>query len=98
MRLNHIDCFSHFLELIYRGLNPNLLKLAQLLIDGDVESNPWPTQNDFKFPRGRPNKIRVFKGTEKKFDLSEDINVNVASYPKVQNVFFQYKTTSQPKQ
>ena len=79
----HIDCFSHFLELNYRGLNLNFLKLAQPLIDGDVESNPGPTQNDCKSPHGCPKKIRVFKGTTKKFDLSENINVNIASYSKV---------------
>ena len=38
VRLKHIDYFSHFLELIYRGLNLDFLKLAQLLIDGDIES------------------------------------------------------------
>ena len=72
----------------YRGLNLNFLKLAQLLIDSDEESNPGPTQNDCKSPRGRPKKIRVFKGTARKFDLSENININVASYPNVKSVFF----------
>ena len=38
VRLKHIDRFSHFLELNYRGLNFNVLKLTQLLIDGDEES------------------------------------------------------------
>ena len=63
VRLKHIDCFSHFLELNYRGLNLNFLKLLQLLIDGDIESNPGPTQNDCKSLRVCPKKIRVFKRT-----------------------------------
>ena len=88
MRLKYSDCFFHFLEYNYRELNLNFLKLAHLLIDGDVESNPGPTQNDCNSPRGRPKKIRVFKRTAKKFDLSENINVNIPSYPEVQNVFF----------
>ena len=50
VRLKHIDCFSHFLELNHRGVNLNFLKLAQVLINGDVESNPGPTQNDCKSP------------------------------------------------
>ena len=59
------------------------------MIDGDVESNPGTTQNDCKSPCGRPKKKkRVFKGRAKKFDYSENINVNSASYPNVQNVFF----------
>ena len=46
VRLKHIDCLYHFLELNYLGLNLNFLKLAQLLIHGDMESNQGPTQND----------------------------------------------------
>ena len=96
--LKHCDCLSHFLGLNYTGLNLNFLRLAQLLIDGDIESNSGPTQNDCRSPRGRPKKIKVFKGIPKKFDLSENNNVNAASSPKVQNVFFQCNTTSQLKQ
>ena len=73
VRLKHSDCLSHFLELNYRGLSLNFLKLAQLLIDGDVESNPGSTQNDCTSPSGRPKKIRVFQGTTKTFDFSENI-------------------------
>ena len=36
---------------------------------------------------GCPKKIKVFKGTAKKFDLIEN-KINVASDPKVQNCFF----------
>ena len=46
VRLKHMGCFSHFLELNFQGLNHNFLKLAPLLIDGDVESNPGSAQND----------------------------------------------------
>ena len=50
VRFKHIDSSCHFLELNYRGYNLNFLKLKQLLVDGDVESNPGPTQNDCKSP------------------------------------------------
>ena len=66
VRLKHSDCLSHILDLNYRGLNLNFLKLAQLLIDGNVNSNPGPTQNECKSPRGCPKKIKFFKGTPKK--------------------------------
>ena len=85
VRFKHIySC--HFLELNYRGYNLDFLKLKQLLTDGDVESNPGPTQNDCKSPVGRPNKIKVFKGTAEKCDLTEN-KVNVASDPKVHCFF-----------
>ena len=50
VRFKHIDSSCHFLELNCRGYNLNFLKLKHLLIDGDVESNPGPTQNDCKSP------------------------------------------------
>ena len=56
--LKHCYCLSHFLGLNYTGLNLNFLRLAQLLIDGDIESNPGPTQNDWRSPRGRPKKTK----------------------------------------
>ena len=34
-------------------------------MDGDVESNPGPSQNYSKPSRGRPKKIKVFRGTPK---------------------------------
>ena len=43
--------------------------MAQLLIDGDIESNSGPTQNDCKSPHGRPKKIKAFKGTPKSLIL-----------------------------
>ena len=66
VRLKHIDCFSYFLELNYQGL---YLKLAQLLIEGDIESNPQSRQNDCKSPRGHSKKIKVLKGTPKSLIL-----------------------------
>ena len=87
VRFKHIDSLCHFLELNYRGYNLNFLKLKQLLIDGDIESNPGPTQNDCKSPVGRPKKIKLFKGTAKNCDLTEN-KVNVASDPEVQNCVF----------
>ena len=30
-------------------------------MDGDVEPNRGPSQNYYKSPRGRPEKIKVFK-------------------------------------
>ena len=88
VRPKHSYCLSHFLNLNYRGLNLDFHKLAQQLFDSDVESNQGPMQNDCKSARGCPKKIKVFKGTPKKIDLNRNINVNVASYPKVLNVFF----------
>ena len=76
MRFKHIDSSCHFLELNYRGYNLNFLKLKQ-----------GPTQNDFKSPVGCPKKIKVFKGTAKKCDLTEN-KVNVGIDAKVQNCFF----------
>ena len=40
------------------------LKLSQLLVDGDVESNPGPVNNNSLTPkgRGRPKKTKGFKG------------------------------------
>ena len=93
MRLKHSNCLSHFFDLNYRGLNLNFLRLVQLLIDGDVESNSGSSQNDCKSPPGRSKKI---KETLKKFDLSE--SSNVASFPKAQKICLQFNTTSQPKQ
>ena len=89
VRFKHIDSSCHFLELNYRGYNLNFLKLKQLLIDGDIESNPGPTQNDCKSSVGRPEKI----------NLSEN-KINIAIDPKVQNCFFfffQYNSTSEPR-
>ena len=78
----HIDSSCHFIELSYRDYNLNFLKLKQLPLDGAIESNPGPTQNDCKSPVGHTKKIKVFKGRSKKCDLSEN-NVNVASGPKI---------------
>ena len=52
-----------------------------------TESNPGPTQNNCKSPRGQSKRIKVFKGTPNKCDLCEKIIFNVVSSPKVQNAF-----------
>ena len=82
-----MDPSCHFLELNYRGYSLVFLKLKQLLIDGDIESNPGPTQDNCKSPVGYPKKIKVFKQTAKKCDLNET-NLNVANGSMVQNYLF----------
>ena len=60
-----VGCLCYLLLSNYEGLNLNLSKRRQLLVDGDVESNPGPSQNYYKPSRGRPKKIKVFGGTPK---------------------------------
>ena len=86
MRFKHIESSYHFLELNFRGYNLNFPEL-KLPTDGDIESDPRPSQNGCKSPVGCPKKIKGFKGTANKCGLSEN-NVNVAIGPKVQNCFF----------
>ena len=55
----------------------NHLKLGQLLIDGDVESNPGPVNNNVETSKGkgRPKKVKQVKGFAKRkltFDNSEN--------------------------
>ena len=59
-----------------------------------TESNLGPSHNGCKSPVGRQKKIKGFSGTAKKCDVSEN-NVNAASGPKIQKIFFQYNSTSQ---
>ena len=87
VRFKHIDSSCHFLESNYRWYNLKFLKLKQRLIDGDIQSNPGPTQNNCKSPVRHPKKNKLFNGTAKKCDLSEN-NVDVGSGPKVQICFF----------
>ena len=80
------DCSWHYLELNYRGLNLNFLKLAQILIDGDIESNPGPPK---KYPNGCSKNVKVSIGTPKMCDFIENINFIVASSDlKIQNSFW----------
>ena len=88
VRFKHIDCSYHFLELNYRGLNLNFLKLVQLLIDGDIEFNPGPTQNDSKAPCGRPRK-KYLKKTPKMLILMKALMLILLVIQK-HNMFFQY--------
>ena len=66
----HTDS-CHFLELNYSGYKFNFLRLKQLLIGSDIESNLRPMQSDCKSPVSHPKKIKVSKGTAKKCDLTE---------------------------
>ena len=45
----HIDYSCHDVLLKCKWLNLNFLKSAQLFIDGGIESNQGPTQNDCKY-------------------------------------------------
>ena len=65
-----VGCLCYLLSSNYERLNLNLSKRRQLLVDGGVEPNPVPLQNYYKPPRGRPKKIKVFRGAPKKFFLS----------------------------
>ena len=59
--------------------NVSFLKLAQLLIDGDVESNPGPVTNIVETPKGkgRPKKSsKGFKGKPKKLDFTSAVTDN----------------------
>ena len=58
-----VGCLCYLLLSNYEGLNLNLHKRRQLLVDGDVDSNPGPSQNYYKSPCG---------GTPKKIDLVSD--------------------------
>ena len=64
-----VGCLCYLLLSNYEGLNLNLSKRRQLLLDGDVESNPGPSQNYYKSPSGRPKKIKVLTETPKKLIL-----------------------------
>ena len=64
-----VGCLCYLLLSNYEGLNLNLSKRRQLLVDSDVESNPGPSQNYYKSLQGRPKKIKVFRGTPKKLIL-----------------------------
>ena len=57
----------------------NHLKLAQLLIDGDVESNPGPVTNNIETPKrvGRPMKgSKGFNFKPKKLDFTSGVDNN----------------------
>ena len=53
-----------------------------------LQSNLGHTQNYFRSPSRHPEKVELVKGTPKKCNRSENINVNVASDRKVQQTFF----------
>ena len=61
MRFKLINSSCRFLELNYKGLNRNFLRLKRLLIDGYIESNLGPPENDFKSWVGCPKKLKCLK-------------------------------------
>ena len=63
-----------------------LFILQQLLLDRDIDPNPVPKQNNCKSSGGRPKRIKAVKGTQKCV-FNKNINVDVPSDAKVQNLF-----------
>ena len=80
VRFKRIDSSCQF---NYRGYNLRFPKLKQLPTDADIESNSGPAQSDCKSPVGCPKKIKVFKGTAKKCDHEDSVNVASASGTKL---------------
>ena len=62
VRFKHIDSSCYFFQLNCRGYN---LKLKQLLIDGDIESNPGPTQMIVNLQLGSQRKLKCLKEQQK---------------------------------
>ena len=65
LRFKHTDSLCHFLEINYRGLNLNFLRLKKLFIDGDIELNLVPTQNNLNPQLGFQRKINFLKEHQK---------------------------------
>ena len=81
-----VNDFLHFNNIFRVSdiYDTSFLKLKQLIIDGDVETKPGPTQNTVgKSPmKGRPNKSKGFRGTpikQKKCDEVQNIDFNISS-------------------
>ena len=74
---------ANFLNNSQEMYHLNHLKLAQLLIDGDVESNPGPVNDNCETPKGRGGRPKKTKAAprgiaKKKLDFSNvDINMSV---------------------
>ena len=62
VRFKHIDSSCYFFQLNCRGYN---LKLKQLLIYGDIESNPGPTQMIVNLQLGSQRKLKCLKEQQK---------------------------------
>ena len=73
VRFKYTDSSCHFLELNYRGYNLNFLKVKQLLIDADIESNPGPTQNHCKSAVDAQTKLKCLKEQQKSVILVKTI-------------------------
>ena len=66
--------------------NVTFLKKLQLILDGDVEVNPGPT-NNMGTPKGRKMKKKQFNFTPRKLDMHNDeVNVVTKIIPKKLNV------------
>ena len=96
MRFKYINYSFHFHELDYRGLSLNFLRLKQLLIDGNKESNPGPTQNLCKSPVGRLKKIKCLNEQQKSVVLVKTMVMLLVI--QMYKLFFQYNSTSHLRQ
>ena len=63
-------CIS-VIELIY---DVSFTKLLKLIVDGDVELNPGPT--NMNTPKGRKSKKKAFNFTTKKLDFTPSVDNN----------------------
>ena len=73
----------------YEGLSLNLIKKRQLLVDGDVESDPGSSQNYYKSPRGRPKKVDLVSDNVKvDFSVIRDETAPQGLVNKGENVCF----------
>ena len=77
-----------FCVMIETVFNVSFLKVLQLLVDGDIESNPGPTDNIENTPtrgkgrpKGTPKKSRGFRVTPKKISNNPNVCNNVKNGP-----------------
>ena len=66
----------------------SFIELLLLLLDGDIESNPGPVQNNVKTPgKGRPKKVKGMRGAPKKFqEVQEQNGFNIMSNVRDPNI------------
>ena len=76
------------IAMIETVFNVSFLKVLELLVDGDVESNPGPTDNIETTPtrgkgrpKGTPKKSKGFRGTPKKIIENSSASINVDNGP-----------------
>ena len=70
-----VECYDQILEVI-ESYDPSFLKVIQLLIDGDVESNPGPTQNQNSKSPGWQKKSNAFNFKKQRADNEIDLNIS----------------------